>query len=205
MSKESLSQYSLRTLLIGTMALGSAIGIYFYRAQSLRLEAEATANKRRAACVATLVEQLIEKCEREVREVRADKQRASLALTSGRRAVITCLFLMRNSRGIRDVSDPDCDELKVQLSEIISQEGNAHQFVDSLKETISDWDSFFKIQYPDFPHKLNRQMDELQMEPERILRDRIKDLDKQIAEIERIVKNNAPRLIQFREMSNCVE
>ena len=43
------------------------------------------------------------------------------------------------------------------------------------------------------------------MEPERILRDRIKDLDKQIAEIERIVKNNAPRLIQFREMSNCVE
>ena len=205
MPKESLFQFSLRTLLLGAIVVGSATGLFLHRTQSVRIKAQARADAFRAGCIANLVEQLVEKGKQEKQKISFDKQRASLASTTDRQTLLNHLFMVRNSRGIRGFSDPDCDELKAQLNRLILQEGNDHRFVVPMKDIIRDWDCFFEILHPDLASEVSSEHDDLQMEPEETLRLYIRELEKGICDIERIVKKNSSRLIQFREMAHCVE
>ena len=190
MQKSTGAQFSLRVLLLVTIVAGSAIGFYVQRSRSQRFEAHARA-----------VQQLVENAEGEIRILEHRKQQASHALTCGLQAVLEYHNNMYGSRLIEidpetgKTPDERLEGLKLQLSALTKQQGDNEQEVHFLRDTIR----LLEIQQPVlFAHGKG-------LTPEQLLQNHIHDLEKQIAELETIVQNNAETSNRFRKMSKRVE
>ena len=136
---KTFARFSLRTLLIVTVAVGIAIGIYVQHSQSQRFQIHTCA-----------VDHLISEVGLEIPEVEHRKRRALRALASGREAIIGYLWNMGQGGGIHSDGKTEnellLDDLKHQLNLLTKRLGSDHQDVQVLKEIVLDWERFLEIE-----------------------------------------------------------
>ena len=145
--------------------------------------------------------QLLEKAKLDLAAADADKRRATLALNNGREAVLGHLFKLKQRSEIgadgsrtSELKDSSIDlrisELNIQLKSLLARLGNGHRSVQTLEETIAQWERFRDSQKSD---EVDGAIVEGKMKPEQTLQLYVESLDERIAEIQSTIKINAPR------------
>ena len=145
--------------------------------------------------------QLLEKAKSELANADAEKRRATIALNNGREAIHGHLFKLKQTGKIRDDGSrsPESEdsniglrisELNIQLRSLLTRLGEGHRDVLTLKETISEWESFRDSQDAG---EVDGEVVEIRMEPEQVLQLYVQTLEEQIADIRRTIEINAPR------------
>ncbi len=145
---------------------------------------------------------LLEKAKIELQVLAADKNRASTALNSGREAIVGYIWNLKQTGKIRDdgtrpderASDANIDmrirEQRIALSGMLKRLGPGHRDVQTLKETIEEWEKFRDSQQDS---SLGGDIFDRKMEPEQVLALYIQTLDEQITDLQGTIQINAPR------------
>ena len=196
------SRFSLKALLIATVAVGIAVGIYAQRSRNQRFQIHTHA-----------LDHLINEVGLEIPEIEHRKRRALRDLASGKKAILGHLFAMAQGGGIHSDEKTEnellLDDLKLQLKLLTRRLSSDHQDVQLLKEIVLDWERFLEIEGSDCPRvrvKMNwRTPGWENMEPDQVLNLYVDFLEKQLSDLKRILEENTPRLARFREISNIVE
>ncbi len=188
LQKATLIQFSLRTLLLVTIALGFLVAFFVQRSQSQRYAAQARA-----------LEELREEGKQEIRKIENSIRRGKSALRSGGEQIKECLWNI-GERSIWFDGNPEgearLDGLRLQLSGLTDRYGNDHQDAHMLKKTISAWERFYKIQRPSLSK---------QKQPKKQLELYLQDLENRQAELLSTIEESTTRLEKLREMSYLVE
>jgi len=142
---------------------------------------------------------LLEAAKSELQSLDAEKGRAAIALVSGREAILGHLFKLKQTGKIKDdgsrperVADSGIElrisELKIQLSALLKRLGDGHRDVQTLRETIREWEAHYENQQADATSLVDTKM-----EPEQVLQLYVQTIDEDIADIQSTLRTGIPK------------